>query len=185
MKQLPILAATFVLVAYAYSQDVPCLNTLVPDPITQKVMSGAKRAYTDVPLVPEPRRSELLLRLGYADSLRVIDERLKVQTIGVCADSVLLLRVQGIEYKIDETFWLVTMRDTLITSTTIVAALQTQCDNTFLRVCNANSDGKLLIQQLNHVFDCAEQEFLRTDTLPSFTVGLDENNLLQEVFLND
>lgn len=186
MKQMFSLLIIILITQSLRAQGVSCLQQLVPEPITQKVLVAAKQAYKGIPVAEEPYRSTLLGRLGYWDSTQSIDERLKVQTLGSCGDSVQLVRVQGVEYQVDESIWLITVRDSAITSTTIIASLQTQCDNTFLRACSfSGTDSKLLIQQLNHVFDCSEQEFLRTDKLPSFTVGLDDNNLIQEAFLEE
>jgi hypothetical protein len=162
-----------------------CLPVLVPAPITDRVLFSldSARDFGEPSIIQEPDRTALLRRFGYIDSVGVVPSAVIIDTLAYCGDSAMLFVVYGIEHTTDVTVWLVTTSDTTITSCTIVAALQVLCDQTYVRACTVLPTGELLMQQVQHAFDCDTQEHISTTPLPSCTLTI--TNSLAVVLFDD
>lgn len=112
-------------------------------------------------------REAVLRKTGYQDSTGHISSRLTVWLLDECEGDTTygLFLVNGLEGDRDDAVWLVRRYGHEILDRTMVAVLQTSCESTFLRASYMSADNTIEMKQLNHVFDCANDAYLRTDTL--------------------
>lgn len=117
-------------------------------------------------------RESLLRNTGYADSVGNLDKRIKVWLLSECLGDTAysLFMVNGIDGDRDDAVWLVLRHGNNILARTMVAALQTSCESTFLRGSTVTAAEVIEMHQLTHVFNCDNDTFVRTDTLPSVRV---------------
>lgn len=138
-------------------------------------------------------RAMLLRNTGYADSLGALHAELKVFELGRCeiidstvtnpsemVFSVRLYNIRGIEGDIDEGIFVVVFRDSSIQARCLIAALQTSCEQTFLRACFLLEDRAIRCEQLRHDFDCEKDEFLQTTALTGLTIRLGRDGSIIE-----
>lgn len=149
-------------------------------PIGEKDMLEPENRWPERKRVDNDTLRELILRnTGYADSVGRIDKRIRVWLLSECEGDTAysLLMVNGIDGDRDDALWLVLRSGNAILSRTMVAALQTTCESTFLRGSRVIESDIIEMQQLTHVFDCADDKFLRTDTLTSVRVRIHSDRI--------
>lgn len=144
-------------------------------PIGEKDMLEPENRWPERKRVDSDTLREVFLRnTGYADSVGNIDKRILVWVLSECEGDTAyaLFMVNGIDGDRDDALWLVLRSGNVIIARTMVAALQTTCESTFLRGSHLVGSDLVEMQQLNHIFDCADDRFIRTDTLTSVRVRL-------------
>ncbi|CAN5469809.1 hypothetical protein BH10BAC6_BH10BAC6_12260 [soil metagenome] len=144
----------------------------------QESFPTAEVVLTDTVRIP------LLKEFGYADSNGVVATDILLVRIAECTvyDSATDNGFLLVEYYVrnivqqksdrDENIYLATMRGDVVLSKALIAFLQTDCDNTLLRGCSVQANGSLRLQQVRHVFNCATEEFVKTEQLPGSTVEI-------------
>lgn len=143
------------------------------------------------PEMSEPEdstRAAILTAIGFVDSTGTPLDRVDVFEIHRCgfdADlEYVLYYLNGHADEHDDYVYLTTQRNGAILFRVLIAQLQTTCEYTYLRACTVRADGGLLLQQLEHRFDCTSQEFLRTDVLRSIAVDLRNDGSFNETVLD-
>lgn len=129
--------------------------------------------------VDDTLREVVLRNTGYADSLGNLDKRIRVWLLSECPGDTAysLFLVNGTEGDRDDAVWLMLRQGNAIVARTMVAALQTSCESTFLRGSQVIGSDTIEMRQLTHVFDCAADTFLRTDTLTSVRVRVHADHI--------
>ncbi len=168
------------------AQTNPCARTLWGYlPIGETELLNVKTTWPAVRVVPEGgKRDAVLHSTGYALPDGSLPQNPVLSVIASCSNgshSIELIHIRAQEGDRDENIYLVSWMGDSVTSRTLIAALQTTCEFTFLRTCQVDSVGGLFIQQLQHSFDCDNEEFVGTEKLPSFTVVLNTNNVIKEI----
>lgn len=166
---------------------LPCLDTVLP--IGEKELLAPKERWPAMERVADTLNIALLTSFGYADSTGAVPENVQVYQIVSCSDNtsmqnafyLSLFLVRGVEGDRDESVWLVTSHNNTITARSLVAQLQTTCAATYLRACSLQQDGTVSIQQLQHNFDCDNDEFVNTDHLPAFVLSVNDDGTITDV----
>lgn len=155
-----------------------CLATMFP--IGEKDFLEPDARWPDRKQVEDDSLREVMLRnAGYADSSGKLDGKIKVWLLSECAGdtSYSLYLVNGVDGDRDDAVWLVLHEGNNILGRSMVAALQTSCESTFLRACYLKEENVIEMKQLNHVFDCGTDSFVRTDTLPTSSLKVYPDHL--------
>lgn len=161
----------------ACSESCSCLT------IGQTILLHVQESFPSAEaVVTDSVRVPILKEFGYADSNGVVPADVLLYRITECTvyDSATDNGFLLVEYYVrnvvqqksdrDENIYLATMRGDVVQSKALIAFLQTDCDNTLLRGCSIQADGTLRLQQVRHVFNCATEDFVNTEQLPSSTV---------------
>jgi len=168
------------------AQGDTCVKQLWANlPIGEKELLSVKTTWPIASAVAEGTRKDAFLRsTGYTNPEGALPQNVVVLVISSCGSNgrtLELVYVKGQEGERDENVYLVSWIGDSVASRSLIASLQTTCEFTFLRACQVDANGSLIIQQLQHNFNCETDEFIKTDTLPSFVVVLIEDKEIQEI----
>jgi len=161
-------------------------------PVTEQDLLDPKERWPFMREVADSVHDALLTELAFVDSSGAVLEDIDVWEVIECDYD--FAGAKGITMKVifidvdskeeDQYLYFLSYKGDQIVGRLLAAQLQTSCDNTFLRACSLMPDGSVRLQQIEHLFDCQEDKYIETRTLPSFRVYMLEdgtfNNEVEE-----
>lgn len=130
-------------------------------------------------------RTLVLITLGFVDTTGAPFDRVEGYEVFRCEGSygidLVAYYLNGHLDEHDDYVYLVTLRDGRIVDKMLVAQLQTSCSVTYLRASALRDNNAIMIQQLEHQFNCETQEFVETAVLPSFGLEIRSDGTFNEV----
>ena len=178
-----ILTMILLTLAVPYGRAQECVNYLFP--ITEADLLELDDRWPDMVELEDSVRVEVLTTLGFVDTAGAPYDRVDGYEVFRCTDSdgtiLTAYYLNGHVDEHDDYVYLTTMRGDRIVDKMLVAQLQTSCSVTYLRASALRDDGVILIQQLEHQFNCDTQEFVETVLLPTFGMEIRTDGTFNEV----
>jgi len=162
-----------------------CLQTLFP--ITEADLLEPGDHWPDRVELEDSVRTAVLTSLGFVDTTGAPYDRVDGFEVFRCDDAdgreLVAYYLDGHQDEHDDYVYLVTLRDGRVVDKMLVAQLQTSCSVTYLRASTLRDDGVMVIQQLEHQFNCDSQEFVETSVLPFFGIEIRADGTFNEIEL--
>jgi len=182
---LTIITMTFLTLLVPSARGQECLGDLFP--ITEAHLLEPGDRWPERIELEDSTRTSVLTTLGFVDTTGAPFDRIDGYEVFRCEGAygidLVAYYLNGHQDEHDDYVYLVTQRDGSMVDKMLVAQLQTSCSVTYLRASALRDDRAIMIQQLEHQFNCETQEFVETTVLPSFGMEIRSDGTFNEVEL--
>ena len=164
-------------------QAQECVTELFP--VTEAHLLEPEDQWPEAIELEDSTRTETLTFLGFIDSTGAPYDRVDGYEVARCpledGLSLVAYYLNGHVDEHDDYVYVITEREGRLVDRMLVAQLQTSCSSTYLRASAWRTDGVIVIQQLEHRFDCDTQDFIETTKLPAFAMEIRADGTFNEV----